>query len=780
VVVERGLAFCTGCGARLQPAATPAALAEERKVVSVLFADLVGFTGRAESLDPEDVRRLLAPYYARLREELQRFGGTVEKFIGDAVVGLFGAPVTHEDDPERAIRAALGVREAIAELNRADPSLGLHVRIAVTTGETVIDLRAQPEKGEGMAAGDVVNTCARLQSLAPVDGILVDEPTYRATREAIDYRESIPVRPKGKTQTMAVWEAVAPRARLGVDIAFRGRAALVGRRHELDVLIDALARARREHSPQLVTLVGAPGIGKSRLVFELFATIESQPDLVSWRQGRSLPYGEGVSLWALGEMVKAEAGILETDSAEQADVKLASAVAGALSDPDEVAWVLRHLRPLAGLAREATPGGDGQGEAFAAWRRFFEALAERRPVVLVFEDAHWADEGLLDFVDHLVDWATAVPLLVVCTARPELLERRPDWGGGKRNAVTLSLSPLADAEAAALLEALAGESPSPELIASTGGNPLYAEEYARMLAQTGDGGGRTLPDSVQGIIAARLDALPAEEKALLQDAAVVGKVFWPRALAALGALDAGLVEERLRALDRKEFVRRERGSSVASENPYVFRHVLVGDVAYGQIPRARRAEKHRVAAEWLEALAADRSEDVAEMLAHHYVSALEYCRATGGDTAALEKRARVALREAGDRAAALNAFAAAERFYRAALEHSPEEDPERPQLRFRYGRALFHSEGAGADALGEAAAELVDHGDLEAAARGASLDAGRAGSRVRPFRERQGALGGRASLARENVRARQRRPLPRQCRRVRRRYPQRLRRLPDG
>jgi class 3 adenylate cyclase/tetratricopeptide (TPR) repeat protein len=700
---------------RLEGTQTSPQLAEERKIVSVLFADLVGFTGRAETLDPEDVRGLLAPYYARLREELQRFGGTVEKFIGDAVVGLFGAPVTHEDDPERAVRAALAVREAITELNRADPSLRLQVRIAVTTGEAVIDLRAQPGKGEGMATGDVVNTCARLQSLAPVDGILVDEATHRATREAIDYRECAPVRPKGKTQPLAVWEAVAPRARLGVDIAFRGGAPLIGRREELDLLLDTLARARRERSPQLVTLVGVPGVGKSRLVFELFARIESQPELITWRQGRSLPYGEGVSLWALGEMVKAEAGILETDSAEQADEKLGSAVAGALSEADEAAWVLGHLRPLAGLARATGPGADGQDEAFAAWRRFFEALAERRPVVLVFEDAHWADDGLLDFVDHLVDWATAVPLLVVCTARPELLERRPEWAGGKRNAVTLSLSPLPDAETAALLEALAGEPPSPELVASAGGNPLYAEEYARMLAQTGNGG-RALPDSVQGIIAARLDTLPIEEKALLQNAAVVGKVFWPHSLAALGALDARLVDERLRALDRKEFVRRERRSSVAGQTAYVFRHVLVGDVAYAQIPRARRAEKHRLAAEWLESLATDRSEDVAEMLAHHYVSALEYCRATGADTAVLEERARAALRHAGDRAAALNAFAAAERFYRAALEHWPEDDPERPQLLFRHGRSLFHSEGAGADELAEAAARLVNAGDLEAAA----------------------------------------------------------------
>jgi class 3 adenylate cyclase len=450
-IVAPGLTFCTSCGARVEEAHASEPLAEERKVVSVLFADLVGFTGRAEHLDPEDVRRVLAPYYARLRDELERYGGTVEKFIGDAVMALFGAPLAHEDDPERAVRAAFAVREAIGELNAADPGLGLHFRIAVTTGEAVISLRARPHEGEGMAAGDVVNTCSRLQALAPVDGILVDEATYRATENAVEYREAAPVRPKGKTAAVLVWEAVGPRARLGVDIAFRGRAPLVGRSQELDVLLGALARIRREGSPQLVTLVGAPGIGKSRLVFELSAAIDVQPDLVTWRQGRSLPYGEGLSLWALAEMVKSQAGVLETDSADDAEAKLARAVATALPEEREARWVLGHLRPLAGLARPSARGHDGQAEAFTAWRRFFEALAEQRPVVLVFEDAHWADDGLLDFVDHLAEWAVDVPLLIVCTARPELLERRPAWGGGKRNAVTISLSPLSNEETRSLL-----------------------------------------------------------------------------------------------------------------------------------------------------------------------------------------------------------------------------------------------------------------------------------------------------------------------------------------
>ncbi|MDQ2909628.1 MAG: AAA family ATPase, partial [Actinomycetota bacterium] len=394
---------------------------KERKVVTVLFADLVGFTSRAETLDPEDVEAILRPYHERLREELERHGGTVEKFIGDAVMAVFGAPVVHEDDPERAVRAALAIRDAIVEDGTLD------VRIGVNTGEALVNIDARPEAGEGMVAGDVVNTAARLQATAPTNGVLVGEPTFRSTRQVIEFREHDPVEAKGKAERVPVWEAVQARSRLEVDVR-RPRAPLVGRRREVDVLVDALARASDERSPQLVTLVGEPGIGKSRLVYELFQAVEADPELVWWRHGRSLPYGEGVSFWALGEMVKTQAGILETDPPEAAEEKLRAAVAG-MEDAD---WIAGHLGALVGLGAEAELGADRRGEAFAAWRRFFEGLAERRPLVLVFEDLHWADDGLLDFVDHLVDWASGVAILVVGSARPELLDRRPGWGGGKR------------------------------------------------------------------------------------------------------------------------------------------------------------------------------------------------------------------------------------------------------------------------------------------------------------------------------------------------------------
>src|SRR2546428_5609816 len=371
---QDGARFCSNCGAALGEDLAR----EERKVVTVLFADLVGFTARAEAMDPEDVRAVLAPYHARLRTELESYGGTVEKFIGDAVVALFGAPVAHEDDPERAVRAALAIRDWIVE-----QAQDLQVRIAVTTGEALVTLDARPSEGEGMAAGDVVNTAARLQTAAPPNGVLVGDTTRLATRDAIEYRESASVEAKGKAAPIRVWEAVQARSRFGVDVSQRARSPLIGRDRELGLLVSTLKRVLEERSPQLVTLVGVPGIGKSRLVFELFEHVDADPNLlVTWRQGRSLPYGEGVAYWALAEMVKSHAGILEGDPADKAGRKLRRAVEEVVEDEAEGQWVLDRLSPLVGLS-----AGEGGGEeAFTPWRRFLEALAERRPLVLVFED----------------------------------------------------------------------------------------------------------------------------------------------------------------------------------------------------------------------------------------------------------------------------------------------------------------------------------------------------------------------------------------------------------
>ena len=681
--------------------------------MTVLFVDLVGFTARAERLDPEDVRALLAPYHSRLRSELERFGGTVEKFIGDAVMALFGAPVAHEDDPERAVRAALAIRDWIAE--EGDD---LQVRVGVNTGEALVALDARAAEGEAMAAGDVVNTAARIQAGAPVNTILVGQQTYRATAHVIDYHEAESVVAKGKSEPIAVWEALQARARFGVDIVQGPVAPLVGRQRELELLVSGLARVREERSPQLVTLVGVPGMGKSRLLVELLNAIEQDRQLVNWRQGRSLPYGEGVTFWALGEIVKAQAGILESDSVAQATAKLRHAVADLVSDEAEMKWVAAELQPLVGIGGEEPSAR--AGEPFAAWHRFLEALAEQRPLVLALEDLHWADDELLDFVDELVDRVTDVPLLVLATARPELLERRPGWGGGKPNAVTLSLSPLSDEECARLVATLLDRPVLPAegqqaLLVKIGGNPLYAEQYARALIERG--GLAELPETVQGIIAARLDGLSHEEKRLLQDAAVIGKVFWVGALERIGGLVRWDGDEVLRRLERKQFVQRARRSSVAGESEYAFRHVLLREVAYGQIPRSIRGEKHLRAVEWLESLG--RAEDHAEMIAHHYVNALEFAQPSGGADLELVERTSLALRDAGDRASALTGYGAAVRFYEGALELSLRDTDDRAALLLRLGRARFSAESAGIEELEAALEAFRLAGDRESAAEAA-------------------------------------------------------------
>ena len=681
----------------------------ERKVVTVVFCDLVGFTARAESMDPEDVEAILRPYHAGVRAELERHGGTVEKFIGDAVMALFGAPTAHEDDPERAVRAALAIRDfAVGD--------GLELRVGITTGEALISLDASPEEGEGMASGDVVNTAARLQSAAPVNGILVDETTHRATRHVIEHEGAPSVEAKGKSHPIPVWHALHARSRPGMDIAHDARAVLVGREQELDVLRDALRRVRQSKTSQLLTLVGVPGIGKSRLLYELRQMVEADDELITWRQGRCLAYGDGITLWALGEIVKAQAGIHEQDPPAEAAAKIQRAVKDAIEDKADAGWVEPHLLTLVGLAAGSEVGRDRRGEAFSAWRHFFEALAHQRPLVLVVEDLHWADESLLDFLDELVDWVTDVPLLVVATARPELLERRPGWGGGKLNATTLALSPLSDEQTALLLgrlldrPVLAADSQR-VLLERAGGNPLYAEQFAELFLEQGSAEALSLPETLQGIISARLDGLAPHEKELLRDASVLGKVFWTGAL----RREPDEASATLHSLARKAFVRQQRRSSVEGESEFAFSHALVRDVAYGQIARADRAEKHRHTAEWIESLG--RPEDHAEMLAHHWSSALELARAAGQETDALEVPTRLALRAAGDRAYAVNAYPSAATYYGDALAHWPEWDEERPQLLFSRAQALVVAgDERAAEALELARDALVESNDRETAA----------------------------------------------------------------
>jgi class 3 adenylate cyclase len=682
-----GFAFCPYCGAALDVTSRQGVV-EERKIVTVLFCDLVGFTAASEQQDPEDVRARLRPYHARLRQEIERFGGTVEKFVGDAVMAAFGAPVAHEDDAERAVRSGLRILEAIAELNEGDPELDLKVRIGINTGEAVVAVDANVERGEGIVAGDVVNTAARIQSAAPVNALAVSEQTYRATSRVFLYEPLPAAAVKGKAEPLPLWLATAARARYGSDVRREFNTPLVGRELEKPLLIATLERAAQRRSVQLVTVVGEPGVGKSRLISELFAYVDAKPDITRWRQGRCLPYGERITFWALGEIVKAEAGILESDSPLVAAEKLERVVEGEEADRQ---WMLQRLAPLVGV--EAASYAERE-EQFVAWRRFFESLAINRPTVLVFEDLHWADDALLDFIEYVAEWSQGVPLLLVCAARPELYERRPGWGAGQRNAQTINLEPLSEEETAELVSYLVRNAVlSPELeraiLERAGGNPLYTEEFVRLIRDRGlDEDDVLLPDSVQALIAARLDTLPPDRKSLLQDAAVIGKVFWAGAVAEMGGLGHPEVELALHELARKELVRTVRTSSMEGESEYSFWHLLVRDVAYSQIPRAQRSRRHRAAAAWIERKAGERVEDLAEVLAHHYVQALELAEAAGAapEADALAAAARRFLALAGERAIGLDTAQAEARLARA-LELTSDDDAERLSLVIRWADA---------------------------------------------------------------------------------------------
>jgi tetratricopeptide (TPR) repeat protein len=492
---------------------------------------------------------------------------------------------------------------------------------------------------------------------------------------------------------------------------------------EKPLLIGTYERAAQQRSVQLVTVVGEPGVGRSRLVAELFAYIAAKPEFTRWRQGRCLPYGEGITFWALGEIVKAEAGILESDSVEVAAAKLEAAVS-----PEELErqWLLQQLGPLVGV--EAASPAERQ-ELFTAWRRFLEALAAARPTVLVFEDLHWADEALLAFLEHLAEWSQGVPLLVLCTARPELYEKHPGWAGGMRNATTINLQPLSDQETAELVSHLItttvlSEELERAILARAEGNLLYAEEFVRLLADRGLAPDETeLPDSVQALIAARLDTLSPERKSLLQDAAVLGKVFWVGALAEVGGRGQEELELALHELARKELVRPARTSSMEAESEYSFWHLLVRDVAYGQIPRAERARRHRSAAAWIERKAGERVEDLAEVLAH-YLQALELAQAAGESDQAeeLARPARRFLALAGERALGLDTAQAEARLARA-LELTPPEDPDRPGLLVRWADAAFQAgrPREAAEALDRALATLRESAETESTARALQL-----------------------------------------------------------
>jgi class 3 adenylate cyclase/tetratricopeptide (TPR) repeat protein len=704
----------------------------ERKLVTVLLVDVDEARQGFAEVDPEDAGRSLSGRLAQVRAEVEAHGGVVEETLGGRIVALFGIPRTRDDDPERAVRAALAVRDALAR--------ELRVQAAVVTGEALV--RPGAGRGRRRVTGDPVSAAARLQETVPAGAVLVSETTRRATERAIAYGPARQARP-GAGEPLTAWPALAPRA--GPASPSRRFPPLVARDPELDQLLAAAARAHAGGGPALVTVIGAAGIGKSRLLAELADLLIAGPPsaggpglsapgppAVAWRQGRALPYGDGPAFGALAEAIKAEAGILESDGAELAGRRLVAA-AGAVADPVTAAWVAGHLRRLVGVG--AGRAGTGRGlttaadreEEFAAWRRFLHGLAAARPLVLALEDLHRADDALLDFVEGLADGdAGPAPMLVLATARPELLERRPGWGAG---GTTIRLGPLGDPDTTGLLATLLRHHGlpteiDPALLGRVGGNPLFAEEYVRMLRDRGPRAGAAsapLPTGVHAIVAARLDALAAADKAVLHDAAVLGQVGWLGALAEVAGRDRQELEACLDRLEAREFLQRAPASRVAGEVEYAFRHVLVRDVAYGQVLRAERADKHRRAAAWIEALAPDRAEGRAELLASHYRAALSFARAAGTEPPGLAARTLAALGEAGDRAAALGGWETAARFYAEALELGPENDPAGGQLLLRLGRARCRGEMAGRDELTAAREALLAAGRPVAAAEAEML-----------------------------------------------------------
>jgi class 3 adenylate cyclase/tetratricopeptide (TPR) repeat protein len=655
-------------------------------VVSVLFADMVGFTAASDGVDPEDVRRRVEPYHAVLREQVEGHGGRIEKLMGDGVLAVFGAPIAHEDDAERAVRAGLKIQEVIPSI--AGPS-GLQARVAVATGEAMVLVEGNTSGREGLI-GDVVNTASRLQNEAPPGTVLVEEATHRATERAFRYEERPPVAVKGKREPLAVWIALEPTSRFGADIEDDG-VVLVGRSSELTLIVDAFTRTVEDQTSQVLTIGGEPGVGKSRLVRELLRHIESLTDLIRWRQGRCLPYGEGITYWAIGEIVKAEAGILETDTPATSVGKLTASLEPLLADSDERAWVAGRLAPLVGSGQEATTE---KVERFAAWNRYLAALAEQRPTVIVVEDLHWADPNLVEFLGSGAEATRDMPLFLVCTARPDFFESNPTWGSGTRNAVTVRLEPLDGESTKQLLEdLLVGEALSEKtlrlVLDRSGGNPLWAQEFVRMLHDRPTGeGDMAIPESVQAVVASRIDLLDADTKTVIQAASTVGKSFWTGAVSALLDDSAG-VEASLSELARRELIRRERMSTVGGETEYAFTHTVVREVAYSQAPRSTRAERHFRVARWIEEMAGDRVADRAEVIAHHDAEALRLATATETpDVTRFVDSAIESHRRAAEQAKRLD-LNAQRAHLEAALELTPEGDPRRARLLLAAGTAYW-------------------------------------------------------------------------------------------
>jgi class 3 adenylate cyclase/tetratricopeptide (TPR) repeat protein len=733
---EPGERFCGECGSALT--ATPTAsvevssVAAERRLVSVLFADLVGFTTLSETRDAEDVRELLSRYFDTCRRIIGLYGGTVEKFIGDAVMAVWGAPVATEDDAERAVRAALDLVAAIAALGQEVGEDGLRARAGVLTGEAAVTVGAE---GEGMVAGDLVNTASRVQASADPGSVYVGESTRRATEQTVVYEEVGSFELKGKEEPAQLWRAHRVVSGLRGSLKSEGlEAPFVGRDRELRQIKDLFHASADERRAHLVSVTGIAGIGKSRLAWEFYKYFDGIAETVYWHRGRCLPYGEGVTYWALADMVRMRCRISEDDEPAAAAAKLRIALEEHIIDPEERSFVEPRLAHLLGLAEHHAREPQ---DLFAAWRLFFERLAETYPTVLAFEDMQWADTGLLDFVEYLLDWSRNHPLLVVTLARPELLERRPTWGAGQRSFTSIYLEPLSEDEMEELLTGLVPGLPETlrgQILARAEGVPLYAVETVRMLLDrgllvqegstyrlTGEVQALEVPETLHALIAARLDGLTADERRLLEDAAVLGKTFRADILAALSGLDPEQVEPLLAALARKEVLGQQADPRSPEHGQYGFLQDLVRHVAYGTLSRHDRRSKHLAAAAQLEAAFAGEQEDVVEVIAAHYLDAYE-ALPEAPDASEIKQRAREMLARAGERAASLAAAGEARRYFEQACGLA--DDPlERAALLARAGlMANRTGDPEGSRALLEESIALFEaEGDTHAAARVSGL-----------------------------------------------------------
>ncbi len=697
---------------------------QERRIVTLLFADLAGSTALGEKLDPEDVRALQGDLFELVNGEVERFGGTTEKFVGDAVLAVFGIPRVHEDDPERAVRAGLAAQErfgAFARQVRERFATDVGLRIGVNTGEVVAG-REGAARGELMVSGDAVNVAARLQQSAEPGQVLVGERTHAATSRSISYEAAPAVAAKGKSEPVAAWVAVAAEEEPGVRGVAGLWAPLIGRREELSILAAIAGRVERERAPQLVTLYGQAGVGKSRLLAEL---VQRLPQTLLLR-GRCLPYGEEITYWPLAEAAKAHAGILDTDPAGTALEKLRHAVASAVPEHagrvfEPIAWTIGLALPDAGAF-----GQEVSQRLHDSWLRYFAALGRERLTILAVEDIHWASGPLLDLLEHLADALVDTSVLIVCTARTELVETRPTWGAAKQNATALTLSPLDGEKASELVSSLLGRDRTPEavrerVLASAEGNPFFVEEMLHMLIERGaltrrgDGWETTdalaetsLPDSVHGVIAARIDLLDSEARDGLRRCSVVGRVFWPAA--------AGVGEQVIASLGRRGLVSEEPTSMMAGMREFAFKHALTRDVAYGSLPRTERRDLHRRVAEWIQEVAPDRGVEAAELAAYHYGEALVY----GEDDPAVSRRACELLLKAGEAALQRGAFTVARTQLERALELAPD-DPIRAAALLELAQVDVTTGGAELQSALHRALERLDTALVLAAADDAAL-----------------------------------------------------------